>query len=135
MQTEREERLLQMQLADREDEQRSKLDEIYLRELMDKDKKLAVEDLRGKYLVTSYNMQHDKDQDGIPDIMEQERKYMELLKQIEDSKVVADKGNRELDLRQQELDQRRTEHLDKMDIDRQKVENDRIKASQQKQNK
>lgn len=101
---------IEYEVANREDIQKSKLDQAYLEGLI----KEKLEHIRGRYMVTSYNLQHDVDQDGIPDIMEQDRKYQELLTNI-------GRTAEDVRLRQEEHDLKRKAHEDKVQIDREKM--------------
>ena len=87
----------------REDEQIAKLDEAYLKGLMDEKR----EHVRGQYLVTSYNLQHDLDKDSESDLLENDIKYKKLISDIE-SKMTANQ------LRAEELQQRKKEHADNL---------------------
>lgn len=94
----------------REDEQIAKLDEAYLKGLMDEKR----EHVRGQYLVTSYNLQHDLNKNSESDILENDIKYKQLLSDIE-SKMTANQ------IRLEELKQRKIEHRDKMVKDHKKM--------------
>lgn len=105
MQAEKEEKLTRMQLENREDEQKARLDETYLRGLMDHEK----EHIRGRYLITSYNLQNDANQNGIPDLMENQLKYQELLRKTGETESKMSKEWAEVYLRKEELEQRKQE--------------------------
>lgn len=93
------EKLKQMEIDNREDIQKSRLDEIYLKEGIGMER----DELKGKYNIMSYNLQQDTNGNGIPDLMEQQQKLFDMIEKIRQK-------DKELTLREEELLQRRTEH-------------------------
>lgn len=106
--------------AIREDEQKAKLDDTYLKGLFDEKR----EHTRGKYMVTSYNLQNDSNQNAIPDILEHQMKYEDLLNTLEKTK-------KELELKDRELAQREKEHNENLEESRKNRESqDRLKRQE-----
>lgn len=88
-----------------EDKQVNELDKIYLKGVIDEN----IEHVRGRYMVTSYNLGNDSDQDGVSDILDKQIKYEELLAKVS-------QNDAEIDLRREELEQRKQEHNDEMAV-------------------
>lgn len=86
-----------------EDRQIAALDEIYLKGILQE----QIEHVRGGYLVTSYNLKNDLDANGVSDMLDKQIKYEELLAKVS-------QGDADIDLRREELEQRKVEHYDEM---------------------
>lgn len=87
----------------REDEQKQRLDEAFLKGKLDIEK----EHVRGRYLITSFNLKEDLNASGKSDIMEDNLKYQKFLAELA-------KTDAQLNIRERELEQRKMEHSDKL---------------------
>lgn len=87
----------------REDLQKARLDEIYLKGKLDE----AREHVKGKYMITSFNMKEDADNSGEMDLIQKQTEYERFLHEIAKNKT-------EAELRSQELEQRKLEHADEI---------------------
>jgi hypothetical protein len=97
------EKVEKMKVEAREDEQIHDLDKTYLEKYMDEQR----EHVKGRYMVTSYNMQNDMDESGEADLLEKQIKYQDLL-----AKVAQNDQN--INLRQAELLQDQQQHEDRL---------------------
>jgi dihydroneopterin aldolase len=84
------------------------------------------EHIRGQYLINSFNLKNDLDQNGISDLLEEELNYTDLLNKVSDTVSKNNQKNRELDLKesQMQLDQK-SEELRQL-MDQTKFEQDSI---------
>lgn len=114
------EEMKRMEIENREDQQIADLNKEYLSGLMRRVTDLEKEHVKGKYLVTSYNLQNDADKDGVPDLMEADLKYKKFINDIA-------KKEAELTQRQEQIE------IQKENLQEQKRVNDaKIKAMKDK---
>jgi hypothetical protein len=97
-QKQHEKELKQMEIDNREDIQKSALYEMYISEMLKTKRDIEKEHIKGKYMVTSYNMQHDQDADGISNIMENDLKYREFLNKIAKDEADVNREQAKLEL-------------------------------------
>ena len=90
---------LNLQWKFKENEQKAKLDEIYLKGVLEQER----EHIKGQYLVNSFNLKNDLDQNGVSDLLEEELNYTEMLSKVSDVVNKSRQKDRELDLKEIEL--------------------------------
>jgi len=126
---EQEEKIEKMRLEQREDEQIAKLQSDYLNNIMKRNTDIEREHIRGKYLITSYNLQNDNDADGIPDIMEADIKYKKFINDVAAREEKINSDRLKLLLDQEEMERKKKEHEDKMQLEREKLKQQNTKQA------
>jgi hypothetical protein len=123
-----EKEMRELEIQNREDIQIADLYKNYLMEKMKKDRELAKEDMKGKYMVTSYNLQSDADKDGISDIIENEIKYKKFINEVAaDSEKIDQERQKllaqieELNIKNRQLEELIRSNKAKEDIERSKA--------------
>lgn len=118
---EQEKELERMRLEQREDEQKAKLESDYINNIMKRNTDIEREHIRGRYLITSYNLQQDNDADGIPDLMEADIKYKKFLNDVAAREENINSNRLKLMLDQEDMVRKQKEHEDKMELEKQKI--------------
>lgn len=90
---------LNLQWKFKENEQKAKLDEVFLKGKMELEK----EHVKGQYLINSFNLKNDLDQNGVSDLLEEELNYTEMLSKVSDVVNKSRQKDRELDIKESEL--------------------------------
>lgn len=121
-QREHEEKIERMRIEDREDQQIAQLQADYVNNIMKRNTDIEKEHIRGKYLITSYNLQNDNDADGIPDLMEADIKYKKFINDIAENEKKIEFDRIKLMLQEQDLMRKQKEHEDKIDLENRKLD-------------